>query len=347
MTVRRAAALLCVAAALGCSDDATDMPPAVAQDLEALGLFDDTVQQAPSGGVVPYDVISVLYADESEKLRFVALPPGTRATYHATGPWDYPVGTRFVKTFFYWNDVRDPSRGRRLLETRIIEREAEEWTGRTYLWNDAQTRATRFKVGKQLSVRYIDADGSERTREYRVPNDNECKTCHSLRDALEPLGPSTRQLNHDYEGHNQIDRWRELGLVGGSIEPANERMALADPYGDAPLELRARSYLDANCSHCHREGGEAGASALDLRLETDDPFALGVCRTPSAAGPGSGGRRYDVVPGAPDDSIMVFRMNSTEPKLKMPQLPTLSPDERGVALVREWITGMPDAHCSD
>jgi hypothetical protein len=107
------------------------------------------------------------------------------------------------------------------------------------------------------------------------------------------------------------------------------------------LERRARAYLDANCSHCHRPGGEAGSTALDLRAETEDAFKLGTCRTPVAAGPGSGQHRYDIVPGDPDASIMVFRMESTDPELKMPELPTLTSDAAGTALVREWIAAMP------
>src|SRR5262245_26064635 len=166
-----------IAACGGDDAPATDdepSPSAGPEKLTALGLFDDTVAQEPVRGVVPYDVNAVLFADESEKLRFIAIPKGERASYDALGFWDFPDGTRFVKTFFYYRDVRDPSLGRRLLETRIIERTGDKWTGRTYLWNDAQTQAVRHKVGKTLRVEWIDAAGAERSQDYRVPNDNEC-----------------------------------------------------------------------------------------------------------------------------------------------------------------------------
>lgn len=324
--------------------------------LVSLGLFIDPVAQVPAPGVIPYDVIAVLFADQAEKLRFLTIPAGQRATYDPTGFWEYPDSTIFVKTFFYYHDARDPSQGRRLLETRIVERKAGLWTGRTYVWNEAQTEALRLKVGETLTVEWIDSAGQMQTFGYRVPNDNECKTCHSKDHVFQPLGPRTRQLNrnHDYGSssstaepqiENQIDHLVSLGLVEGDIPPAADRYTLSDPYGAEPLESRARSYLDANCSHCHRPGGEAGSSALDLRREIVDPLAIGVCRVPVAAGPGAGGHTYDIVPGNPDDSIMVFRMLSTDPELKMPEIPTMTSDADGSALIGAWIASMPPVPC--
>jgi len=346
-----AAALTLTLAACGGDDSPPSDEPASAtpENLEALELFEDAVEQTPAEGVVPYDVNAVLYADEAEKLRFMVVPAGETATYDAMGFWDYPDGTTFVKTFFFYVDARDPGQGRRLLETRIIRRDEGEWTGRTYIWNDAQTKATRYKVGKTLIVDWIDANGEDHRQPYRVPNDNECKTCHSKSHEFEPLGPRTRQLNrdHEYDGveQNQIDHLVELGWVSGDTGDVTDRFTLADPYGSDTVERRARSYLDANCSHCHRPGGEAGSTALDLRAEITEPYSLGVCRTPVAAGPGSGGYNYDVVPGAPGESILVFRMESTDPELKMPELPTLTSDLHGTELIRAWIAAMPARAC--
>ncbi|MFI5306058.1 MAG: SO2930 family diheme c-type cytochrome [Polyangiales bacterium] len=344
------APLVLVACAADASAPADAGSPATSSGtLSELHLFSDEVAQKPENGVLPYDVISVLFADEAEKLRFMSVPQGTPATYDAEDFWDYPDGTMFVKTFFYSKDMRDPSLGRTLLETRVILRDAGKWTGRTYVWNQAQTRAERLKTGRSMAVRWTDKDGQVRSLDYRVPNENECKTCHSKDHVFQPLGPRTRQLNrdHDYgtasmaDPENQIDHLQGLGWVDGDIPPASERFTLVDPYGDAPIEQRARSYLDANCSHCHRPGGEAGSTDLDLRAETKDPSLLGLCRTPVAAGPGSGGLLHDIVPGDPDASIMVFRMSSTVPKIKMPELPTQTSDADGVALIREWIASMP------
>jgi uncharacterized repeat protein (TIGR03806 family) len=365
---------LVVIAAVACGDDDSAEPTPVQHDaavsdaggkphpgpgetgepLDDLGLFADAVAQEPAAGVIPYDVNAVLYADGTEKLRFLQVPEGRAAEYDASKVWAFPDGTRLVKTFYVPNDARDPSLGRRLIETRIIERTDGKWTGRTYVWNDAQSEALRLKTGKRVPLHWIDAQGEAHDVEYRVPNDNECKTCHSQKHVFEPLGPRTRQLSreHDYgsedepEREDQIDHLAALGVVQGEIQPAAERFALADPYGDADVETRARAYLDANCSHCHRPGGEAGTTALDLRAEISEPFELGVCRTPVSAGPGSGGHDFDIVAGDPDASILVYRMASSDPEIKMPELPTVTSDADGTALIRAWIAAMPPESCN-
>lgn len=336
----------------GESMSAARAPGKTGEPLDDLGLFENAVAQEPAAGVIPYEVNAVLYADEVEKRRFLALPAGQAAEYDPVEMWRYPEGTRFIKTFYVPLDARAPQDGQRLIETRIVELRAGTWTGRTYIWDEDQTQARRLKTGRTVPLRWIGADGEPREVDYRVPNDNECKTCHSHDHTFEPLGPRTRQLNRPYASDgpqdaqgNQVDHLVSLGLLSGPVEPVAERLSLVDPYGSAELGLRARSYLDANCSHCHRPGGEAGSTAFDLRFETSDPFAWGVCRAPVAAGPGSGGRDQDIVPGDPDASIAVFRMASTDPELKMPELPTVTSDAAGTQLIRDWIAAMPAKPC--
>jgi len=322
--------------------------------LDGVGVFSDPIAQIPNAGVVPYDVVVTLYADQAEKLRFLTLPTGTQATYDPLEQWTYPDGTKFIKTFFYSHDQRNPSLGRTLLETRIVEREAGTWTGRTYVWNAAQTQATRVKVGASIPVSWIDPSGKSETLDYRVPNEIECKTCHAKDHVFQPLGPRTRELNRDASDvvvgdagkENQIDHLVALGLLGGTVPAVADRLTLSFIDGPDALDRRARSYLDANCSHCHRPGGEAGSTALDLRFETTSMSSIGICRTPVAAGPGSGNLQYDIVPGSPDASVMVFRISSTDPELKMPQLPTQTADAQGVALIRAWIAAMPAQTCN-
>src|SRR4051794_30567338 len=119
--------MLIVMAACSGDDDSAE-PDNSAESLAVIELFDDPVAQAPRAGVVPYDVNAVLYADEAEKLRFISVPDGKTADYDALGQWSFPDGTQLIKTFFYYRDVRSPELGRRLLETRIVERAAGRWT---------------------------------------------------------------------------------------------------------------------------------------------------------------------------------------------------------------------------
>ncbi|MEZ4902099.1 MAG: hypothetical protein R2822_10255 [Spirosomataceae bacterium] len=74
----------------------------------------------------------------------------------------------------------------------------------------------------------------------------------------------------------------------------------------ASLDDRARSYLDANCAHCHSTGSPANTSGLRLNREETDPYHWGVKKSPVAAGIGAGSFLYDIYPAHGDKSIMTF-----------------------------------------
>ena len=64
-------------------------------------------------------------------------------------------------------------------------------------------------------------------------------------------------------------------------------------------------------------------------------------KPPVAAGRGSGGLSYDIVPGKPEESILVFRTGSIDPGIMMPELGKRLIHEEGLALLREWVAAMP------
>ena len=337
----------CTPVFLGPDDDPFDT-------LAEYCLFSDTPGQLPREGVVPFTPIAVLYADESLKARFVAVPPGTSIDFDADERWDFPVGTTLVKTFYFFDDARDPALGRRLLETRLLVHRGTDWESFIYVWNEAQTEARFERLGTWLEFDRIDAQGTTVATRYRVPNKNQCGSCHEQDGVSVPLGPRAFQLHHelDYGGdigrRNQLEHWAALGILSGVPEDLGAQFALVD-YEDstADLEARARSYLEVNCAHCHADGGGADSSGLRLGVTVEDPSLLGVCRRPVAAGAGSGGLFYDIVPGQPDQSIMVYRMNSTDPEIKMPELPTQTADDFGVVLISDWITAMTYPPCPE
>jgi hypothetical protein len=49
---------------------------------------------------------------------------------------------------------------------------------------------------------------------------------------------------------------------------------------------------------------------------------------------------FDIAPGHPDQSIVIYRMNSTDPGEMMPELGRQRVDVRAVALMRDWIAHM-------
>lgn len=320
------------------------------ETLSEYALFEGNgASQMPVAGVIPYAPISPLFSDHSTKYRFLYVPEGKKITYQNEAKWDFPDGSILIKTFLYLDKIDEPDGGRRLIETRLMLKDAEGWTPHTYLWNDEQTEATRKREGARVEVSWLDVDGEVVELAYRVPNTNQCLGCHGDVGATELLGPRTRQMNQDYvydDGvENQIDRLFRLGLF--DVEPPvfAERLSLTLPTGPEDLTWRARSYLDANCGHCHNSGaGLATNSGLHLSFETDVPRDYGVCRSPVAAGSGSGDFEFDIVPGSPETSVMVFRMESEEPGVKMPEIGQLH-DPIGVAVVSEWIAAMEPGDC--
>jgi len=66
---------------------------------------------------------------------------------------------------------------------------------------------------------------------------------------------------------------------------------------------------------------------------------MGLCKAPNSAGE-VGGLRYDLVPGHPEKSILIYRLESTAPKVSMPALGRDVVHAEGVQLLRDWIAAM-------
>ena len=345
-----AAIVLCVGAVGGCTRQAPSVAEAPPEKLSDYRLFvGDGSTQQPAPGVIPYDLNTPLFSDYAEKFRFVKLPPGESAAYEESDSFAFPVGTVIAKTFAYPLDARDPSLGRRLLETRILKHQPDGWVGLPYVWNEDQTEATLDVAGDFVDVAWIDAAGNERTNNYIIPNSNQCKGCHNQADELRPLGPKARHLNRDFayaEGsENQLAYWTRHKALTGAPDPKEApRLAVWDDPSTGSLEQRARAWLEVNCAHCHNPAGPARNAGLDLLAGQDKPTAYGIFKTPVAAGRGTGGRRFGIVPGHPDDSIMMFRITSTDAGIMMPELGKRLIHDEGAELVRQWIAAMPESH---
>ena len=312
-----------------------------APTLAAYRLFADAGAQRQNAGVTPYALNTPLFSDYAEKARFLYLPPGAHAAYRPKDALDLPVGATLIKTFAYPADLRHPGELSRKIETRLLIHRRFGWTALTYVWNDEQTEAVLKRAGKRLDVSFIDAHGQARQVDYHVPNQNQCKECHSLSGRIAPIGVKARNLNGDFsypEGReNQLAHWTRVGLLTGAPAPDKApRTAVWDNPGE-PLEARGRAYLDGNCGHCHNPRGMASNTGLYLDLEEVRPAKLGIGKRPVAAGKGAGDLETDLVPGHPDTSIIAFRMASTEPGVLMPELGRSVVHEEGLALVRDYI----------
>lgn len=299
----------------------------------------------PAKGVVPYALNTPLYTDYAEKLRFVKLPLGRQAKYTEKGVLDFPEGTLLIKNFYYSADFRKPGINKNIVETRLLIKETENWKAITYIWNDEQTDAELEIAGDDKQVHFIDKDGNAQQVRYVIPNQNQCKGCHNVNDKIMPIGPSAAELNGKYGystgAKNQIEYWKSHNMLQGA--PALSSIARTAVWNDpstGDLNARARAYLAINCAHCHRREGPAQTSGLFLTEDEKNITAFGINKPPVAAGKGSGGRMVDIKPGDAKASIIWYRMQTTDPGERMPELGRNMVHKEGLALIKEWIDQM-------
>jgi mono/diheme cytochrome c family protein len=154
-----------------------------------------------------------------------------------------------------------------------------------------------------------------------------------VRKRLKEEGLSSAEIDERMPKTSEAETVEPLSLGSLSTYPR-----LVDPYDpSADVAARVRSYLHANCAQCHVEAG-GGNAQIDLEFTTAlDKMRL-VDEPPLH-------HRFDlpdarlVAPGAPDRSVLVYRMAHRGPG-QMPQLATVLVDEAAVALVREWIDSL-------
>ena len=252
-----------------------------------------------------------------------------------------------AKTFAYPRDARDPSKGRRLIETRILKHEPDGWVGLPYVWNEAQSEATLDVAGDTVNVSWIHTDGEPRTNNYIIPNSNQCKGCHKAGETMLPIGPKARHLNRDFAyAVGQGKPTDALEPAGRALRCARSRQTpRVSPSGTTPRPARSTPAPGPGS----RSTAPIATAPMVLhatRASTcspsqQNPTSFGINKPPVAAGLGSGGLAYDIVPGQPDRSILAYRIASTHPGVMMPELGKRLVHKEGVALVREWIAAMP------
>lgn len=303
-------------------------PPSLAD----TGCFADLPGLVPAKGVLSYQVNTPLWSDGALKDRALSLPPGGRAGVTENGPWAFPDGTVLIKTF-----TADLPGGPRRLETRFLVRDGAGWRGATYRWRPDGTGADLLAGAATEDL------GSGRSWYY--PSRGDCTACHTPASG-QVLGLTTRQLNRDGDlfrdgtPGNQVDDLAARGYLDPPpAGPASTLPAFPAPGdGAAPLEARARAYLDANCAHCHRPGGVASAT-LDLRH--DRTLAqVNACGLPPQQGDLGLPDARLIDPGSRTTSLLWLRMATTDPTVRMPPLATVVPDTTGLAVVGDWIDGL-------
>ncbi|HVZ74902.1 MAG TPA: hypothetical protein VHJ20_21115 [Polyangia bacterium] len=289
------------------------------------------------------------------------------------GKWVFPVGTVMVKNFAFPDSTR-PS-GYKVVETRLLVRldkpaqvagVSTEWVGYSYQWDDAQTDAKivgTLAVGSDVGVSatfQVKPPMAAATQPitWNYPSRADCITCHvAITPATTPtsgytLGPETIQMNRTVAGDtmNQIDK---LAALNAFETPPSKpyKAALVVPYdgqaGSVPagatLEQRARSYLHANCSFCHRPDGLW--PGFDVRY--DVPFAsTTTCNAPPGKGDQGVTGATLLTPKDPSHSVIYLRMVAPAATAtsggtgRMPAIASVVVDQQGTKLISDWINSI-------
>jgi putative heme-binding domain-containing protein len=322
-----------------------DKPADFPRRLSETGLFSDIARQQLSPGVVPYRINAPRWADHATAERWAAFPGNGVVTVAKkelgvmpAGRWVFPTDAVLAKTYSLEMEEGDAATRRRI-ETQILHFNGQQWAAYSYRWNDAQTDAELVPSrGAEALFKVKDAAHPAGTRQqtWRYFSRAECLRCHNMWDNFAP-GFAPVQLNRTIPdpSADQLD----LLLPTPAPTPAPEQARLANPHGDGgPLELRARSYLHANCSTCHRFGG-GGSVPSFMNIEAPLPEARLVSAKPVQGDLGLPEARI-IAPGDPARSVLLYRM-TTAGRGHMPYLGGHLVDDRGVMLVRDWIASMP------
>lgn len=296
----------------------------------------------PNENVYAYTVNTSLFSNYAKKKRFIYLPQGKKMNFSSDGLLDFESGTILIKNFLYTNDERDPQKGQEIIETRLLINKQGKWYPLNYTWNEAQTDAILNYVGKTKNIQWTVEDGRTKQVDYVVPNINQCKNCHSVDNVISPIGVTAAQLNQRYPALkreiNQLDYFKEQEILTNFSSAKNYNpMPIWNVAATGSIEQRAKAYLDVNCAHCHSAQGSAKNTGLYLDYHQKNQRARGVYKPPVAAGKGSGGFKYGIVPGKPEESIFIYRMSSIDPAIRMPELGRSLVHEEGLTLLNQYI----------
>jgi hypothetical protein len=296
------------------------------QHLAETGLFADFAAKRVSPDLLEFEPTHKLWSDGATKRRWLRLPPGTRIDTSDMDHWVFPVGTKLFKEF---------SLDGVLLETRLVERYGtgpeDYWMG-AFVWNGDGTDAVLAPDGQ------ADINGTM----HDAPSQKDCGLCHRG-DVGRVLGFSAIQLSRT----TNPPAMPELIAMGALSDPPATPGGYPVP-GDVTTAA-ALGYLHANCGHCHNKNGAAWPDTqMLLRLTVADRDAATSKVAQSIVGKDitywrGGAITLRVAPGAPEMSGVFARMDTRGSKDQMPPIATELVDDAGVALVRQWISGLTPA----
>lgn len=313
------------------------VPVAMPTLLSATGLFADTASLTPAPGVLEYAVNAPLWSDGAEKRRWLALPGPSRIQFAAEGAFVFPIGTALVKHFELPTGPGSSVR----IETRVLLHQLDGWQGYTYLWNANGSDADLVDAAGADVSYTVDLGSGAHAQAWHLPSRAECLSCHTSA-AGRVLGLQAGQLNRDFafalRADNQLRAWNHIGLFTADTGEHGTYAAWPDPHdATEALDDRARAWLAANCSQCHRPLGPAPVD-LDLRYATAGAAMQLFGVTAVTPVPGGAGLRAQLGSHAASD---LWLRAGRRDAYGMPPLGSALVDPRAQQLLADWLDAGP------
>lgn len=314
----------------------------VPKQISQIHAFTDLTNLVTAPGIIPYGVNSPFWSDGAGKERWIAVPTGQKIGFSANDSFSFPAGTVFIKNF---EVTVDETKGtKRRLETRFLVREANNAIyGVTYRWR-ADNSDADFVPSPQTEDIEIKTATGVRKQTWYYPGPLDCVVCHNPNSGG-VLGVTARQLNGSFAysatgvTDNQLRTWNHLGMFDS---PLNESTLTNAPVlasldnTNFSIEYRVRSYLDSNCSQCHRPNGTA--TYFDARIST--PLAKQKLLDGPLVEPLGDPLSRVVTAGDVAHSALPARIDRLG-KYQMPPLARNTIDTNAVNLITEWIHSLP------
>lgn len=304
--------------------------------LSDTGAFSNLGGLQPQPGIVPFEVNTPFWSDHALKRRWFSVPSLNQFIgFSANGNWSFPNGTVWIKHFDLELTNGVASSARRV-ETRFLVKNPVGIYGLTYRWNAAQTDATLVEEDGLDETFQIRDGAGLRQQVWHYPSRTECFTCHSPAGGF-ALGFNTYQLNRTQNtgATNQILALSQMGYFSSPITSVTGLLAYAHATNATEtLEHRARSYLGANCVHCHQPGG-TGRGSWDARLST--PLAQAGLLDGALIDTFGDPDNRVIKPGSTEES-MIFKRVSQLGTRHMPPLGTTELNQAAIGLLAAWIT---------
>jgi uncharacterized repeat protein (TIGR03806 family) len=300
--------------------------------LSETGCFASTHPLTPAAGVIAYDINSPLWSDGAAKERFLAIPDGAQIALTAQGDFIFPVGSVLIKHFLL---------NGKPIETRLLMRHGDYWGGYSYEWQyDASGNPVDAQLLSDGKTMLIDGQN------WLYPSGSQCFECHTQAANIS-LGLETSQLNRTltYPSSgitaNQLDTLQSIGLLATvSNTLRNRRLSPLDD-ASAGFELRAKSYLHANCAHCHQPGAPTPVT-MDLRFTTA-LVDMNICDVDPQEGD-LGIEGIKLLDPAGDflqhNSALIVRMELLDSAIRMPPLATGIVDDAALFVMKSWVDAL-------